>query len=135
MMRPAEIANIDLPQILLMRNLMPDLLTKPEDFFFEVHVLSVWIPLTYYNVFSCNNRLDIAYTPSDTQSLVIPEGNRNIDLLLDFLNTKLRHGYEVTYDEATIRYRLPRLISNITILSYYRRQPAGTCWGLPWTTC
>ncbi len=64
---------------------------------------SVWIPLTYYNVFSGNNRLDIAFTPSDTQSLVIPDGNRNIDFIIDYLNTNLRHGYEVTYDESTNR--------------------------------
>lgn len=82
---------------------LSDPLTKPEGFFFKVHVLSVWIPLTYYNVFSGNNRLDIAYTPSDTQSLVIPDGNRNIDFIIDFLNANLRHGYEVTYDEATNR--------------------------------
>jgi hypothetical protein len=80
-----------------------DPLTKPEGFFFKVHVLSVWIPLTYYNVFSGNNRLDIAYTPSDTQSLVIPEGNRNVDFIIDFLNANIRHAYEVTYDEATNR--------------------------------
>ena len=82
---------------------LSDPLKKPEGFFFKVHVLSVWIPLTYYNVFSGNNRLDIAYSPSDTQSIVIPDGNRNIDFIIDFLNANLRHGYEVTYDEATNR--------------------------------
>ncbi len=68
---------------------------------FKVLVLSVWIPLTYYNVFSGNNRLDLAYTPSDLHSLVIPEGNRDIDFIIDFLNANLRHDYEVTYDAAT----------------------------------
>jgi hypothetical protein len=82
---------------------LSDPLTKPEGFFFKVHVLSVWIPLTYYDVFSGNNRLDIAYTPSDTQSLIIPDGNRNIDFIIDFLNVNLRNGYEVTYEEATNR--------------------------------
>jgi hypothetical protein len=82
---------------------LSDPLTKPEGFFFKAYVLSVWIPLTYYKVFSCNSRLDIGYTPSDTRSLVILEGNRNIDFITDFLNTNLSHGYEVTYDYATNR--------------------------------
>jgi hypothetical protein len=89
-------------------------------------VLSVWIPLTYYNVFSGNNRLDIAYTPSDTQSLAVPEGNRNIDFIIDFLNANLRHGYEVTYDEATNR------------LSFIPAEGGGTpnhFIVLPTTTC
>ncbi len=82
---------------------LSDPLTKPEGFFFKVHALSVWIPLTYYNVFSGNNRLDIAYTLSDIQSLVIPEGNRDIVFIIDLLKANLRHGYEVTYKAATNR--------------------------------
>ena len=82
---------------------LSDPLNKPEGFFFNIHVLSAWIPLTYYNVFSDNNHLDISYTPSDMQSLVIPEGNRDIDYIVAFLNASLRHGYEVAYEDATNR--------------------------------
>jgi hypothetical protein len=82
---------------------LSDPLTKPEGFFFKVHVPSVWILLTYYNVLSDNNRFDIAYTPSDLQSLVIPEGNRDIDFIIDILNANLRHSYEVAYEAATNR--------------------------------
>ena len=82
---------------------LSDPLTKPEGFFFKVHGISVWIPMTYYKVFSSNNRLDIAYSPSELQSLVIPEDNRNIDFIIVFLNTNLRHGYDVTYDDTINR--------------------------------
>ncbi len=64
-------------------------------------MLSAWIPLIYYNVFSDNNRLDISYSPADNQSLVIPEGNRDIDYVIAFLNANLRHGYGVSYDMST----------------------------------
>ena len=80
---------------------LSDPLTKPEGFFFKVHVLSMWIPLTYYNVFSGNNRLDIAYTTSDLQSVVIPEDDRDIYFMIDFFNANLRHGYEVNYEAET----------------------------------
>jgi len=77
-------------------------------------------------VFSGNNRLDFAYTPSDVQSLVIPEGNQNIDSIIDVLNANLRHGYEVSYDEATNR------------LSFLPVEGDGTAnhlLALPTTTC
>jgi len=80
---------------------LSDPLTKPEGYYFKVHVLPVWLPLTYYNVFSDNKRLDISYTPADNQSLVIPEGNRDIDYITAFLNANRRHGYEVAYDMST----------------------------------
>ncbi len=34
----------------------------------------------------------MAYTPSDTQWFFIPDGNRNIDLIIDFLNANIRRG-------------------------------------------
>ena len=80
---------------------LSDPLTKPEGYYFKVHVLSAWIPLTYYNVFSDNNRLDVSYSPADNQSLVIPEGNRDIDYIIAFLNANLRYGYEASYDMST----------------------------------
>ena len=48
---------------------LSDPLTKPEGFYFKVHVLSAWIPMTYYDVFSENNRLDIEYSPGDSQTI------------------------------------------------------------------
>ena len=48
---------------------LSDPLTKHEGFYFKVHVLSVWIPMTYYDVFSENNRLDIEYSPGDSQTI------------------------------------------------------------------
>ena len=60
-------------------------------------------PFNLLQLVSGNNRLDIAYTPCYTQSLVILESNRNIDFIIDFLNANLCHGYEVAYDEATNR--------------------------------
>ena len=47
---------------------LSDLLTKPEGFYFKVHVLSAWIPMTYYNIlqhFLENSRLDIEYNLGD----------------------------------------------------------------------
>ena len=61
---------------------LSDPLINPEGFFFKVHVLSVWFPLTNYYVFSGNYRLNIAYSPSYTQSLVISEDNRVISTSL-----------------------------------------------------
>ena len=76
-------------------------LTKPEGFYFKVHVLSIWIPMVYYNVFSENNRLDIEYNPGDSQTIIFPEGNRDIDFLVSFLNLNLRYGYEAIYEPST----------------------------------
>ncbi len=89
----------------------------------------MWIPLTYYNVFSGNNRLDIAYTPSNTQSLVISDGNRNIDFIIDVLNANIWHGYEVTYGESTNR---------LSFTSFLPSEGGGTpnqLLVLPTTTC
>jgi hypothetical protein len=91
---------------------LSDPLTKPEGFYFKVHVLSVWIPMTYYNVFSENNRLDIEYNPGDSQTIIFPEGNRDIDFLVSFLNLNLRYGYEAIYDPSTNKISFSTFDSN-----------------------
>ena len=35
------------------------------------------------------------YNPRDIQAIVFPEGNRDIDFLVSFLNVNLRYGYEL----------------------------------------
>ncbi len=42
---------------------LSDTITKPEGFYCKEHMLSAWIPMTYYNVFTENNRLDIEHNP------------------------------------------------------------------------
>ena len=82
---------------------LADPLQKPDGFFFKVHVLSAWIPLTYYNVYPGNNRLDLAYSPTESQSIELPVGNRDVDEIVAFLNEKLLNGFAVRYDPATNR--------------------------------
>ena len=60
-------------------------------------MLSVWIPMTYYNVFFENNRLDIEHNPRDSQKIAFPEGNKDIDFLVSFLKLNFRYGYEAIY--------------------------------------
>jgi hypothetical protein len=85
-----------------------DPLTKPEGFYFKVHVLSAWIPMTYYNVFLENNRLHIEYNSGDSQRIVFPEGNRDVDFLVSFLNLNLKYGYEAVYDPSTNKISFSR---------------------------
>ncbi len=80
---------------------LSDSQTKPEGFYFKVHMLSTWIPMPYCNVFSENNRLDIDYNPRDSQTIVFPEGNRDINFLVSFLSLNLKYGYEAVYDPST----------------------------------
>lgn len=87
-------------------------------------MLSAWIPLSYFNVFSGNNRLDISYSPTDHQNLVIPEGNRDIDYIIYFLNTNLRYGYEAAYDVST--NKLLFSTTNIEI-NHFLILPTSTC--------
>ena len=103
---------------------LADPLEKPEGFFFKVHVLSAWIPLTYYNVTSTNNRLDIAYSPTDTQSIEFPVGNRDIDELVEIMNDELRHAFIAEYDPATNKVTISQGTSAISI------EDTSTCLGL-----
>ncbi len=57
--------------------------------------------MTCYNVFSENNRLDIESNPGDSQTIVFPEGNRDIYFLVSFLNLNVWHVYEAVYDPST----------------------------------
>ena len=103
---------------------LADPLEKPEGFFFKVHVLTAWIPLTYYNVTQSNNRFDLAYSPTDTQSIEFPVGNRDIDELVEILNEELRHAFEASYDPSTNKMTLSQGSSAISIES------SSTCLGL-----
>ena len=81
---------------------LADPLVKPEGYYLNVHILSAWIPLTYYNVHSGNNVLDIQYSiPFTNQRIVIPEGNRDVDFLVEYVNERLLFGCEVSYDAST----------------------------------
>ena len=94
---------------------LADPLEKPEGSYFKVHVLSAWIPLTYYNVYEGNNRLDLAYTPTQFQTIELPVGNRDVDEIVDFLNQNLLNGFVARYDPATNKITLGDGVSTIQI--------------------
>ena len=94
---------------------LADPLEKPEGSYFKVHVLSAWIPLTYYNVYPGNNRLDLSYSPTQFQTIELPVGNRDVDEIVDFLNQNLQNGFVSRYDPATNKITLGDGVSAIQI--------------------
>lgn len=68
--------------------------------FLNVRVLDVWIPVSFYIVFESNSTIRITYGASEIQTLGIPQGNRDIDFITQYLNDNLRYAYAASYDPA-----------------------------------
>ena len=80
--------------------------------------------MSYYNVFSENNRLDIEHNPEDGQIFVFPERNRDIDFLVPFINLNFRYGYEAVYNQSTNKVLLSTSYSTNEDLVFF---PTSTC--------
>lgn len=79
---------------------LSDPIVKPEGYILKVHVLSAWIPLTYYNVYE-GLYLDVSYALPGIQRITFPPGNRDIDFLLDYINSSIQNDFVCKYDPAT----------------------------------
>ena len=79
---------------------LTDPIIPPEGHTLKVHVISAWIPLTYYNVFE-GIYLDVSYALPGVQRITFPAGNRDIDFILSYLNISLQNDFVAEYDPAT----------------------------------
>jgi hypothetical protein len=103
---------------------LSDAIEKPAGYYFKVHLISCWIPLTYYNLFPGNNHLDISYGAPGVNRINFGEGNRDIDYLLEIIQNNLQNGFVVSYDPATNKVSFDGGSSIIFIES------TSTCLGL-----
>lgn len=69
---------------------------------FHVSVVHATIPLSFWVITESNNLLHLAFSAEDV-FVSLPLGNRSIDELVAYLNTKLIDGFEASYDEAINR--------------------------------
>ena len=79
------------------------------------HVISAWIPLTFFNVFEGNNSLKLVYDGGEAQTVTFQEGNRDVDYLVETLNSNLLHGHTSAYDAATNRISVGGGETTITV--------------------
>ena len=79
---------------------LTDPIIPPEGYNLKVHVISAWIPMTYYNVIP-GSYIDISYGVPGVQRITFPPGNRDIDFLLEKLNSSLQNGFVADYVTAT----------------------------------
>lgn len=103
---------------------LSDAIEKPPGYYFKVHLLSAWIPLTYYNLFEGNNHLDISYSEPGVNRINFGVGNQDIDYLLEIIQNNLQNGFTVSYDPATNKVSFDGGTSIIFI------EPSSTCLGL-----
>jgi len=79
---------------------LSDPIVRPEGYNLNVHVLSAWIPLTYYNIYE-GLYIEFSYASPGVQRITFPPGNRDIDFLLEYINATIQNGFVAKYDPAT----------------------------------
>ena len=82
---------------------LSDPIVKPEGYFFRAHVLNLWCPLTYYNVYEGNNYLDVSYSIGYVQRIEFGPGNRDIDYIVSQINSTIQFDSYVNMIKRPIK--------------------------------